>query len=69
VLICSHFKKQGKKMKKEKVLRTKRVVVYLTVDELISLDRAIEKSRLPRTEAIRNFLLSSTYEHSAALSK
>lgn len=49
-------------MKKEKVLRTKRVVVYLTGDELILLDKAIDKSRLPRTEAIRNFLLSSSYK-------
>ena len=47
---------------KKKVLRTKRVVIYLTVDELIKLDKAIDKSRLPRTDAMRNFLLSSSYK-------
>lgn len=56
-------------MKKKKVMRTKRIVVYLTVDELIALEKTISKSRLPRTEAIRNYLLSSAYEQSNALSK
>jgi len=56
-------------MKKQKVLRNKSVHVYLTIDELMALEKAIEKTRLPRTEAIRNFLLSSTDDNSNALSK